>query len=761
MAGFAAIPLNTLAQVPVRPADANPAPGQTEGTQPTDTGQPPQAAAESLDRSSPRATMATFLSAVDEAERGQVERYADALACMDLTGLEELPEDGRALQGRKLASILKEFIVAHAVELELIPDDPQGQPYIFHETDPIVRIEPQEDDIWRFTRQSLEAIEVASREAPPAAKPVIEKPAPVKSTPASTTAAAVSEVPAEYRSARATMRSFLDAMKSDRPDDAAKCLDLSEIPVVSRGETGRDLVGFLQGSIVRTKDVALPLIPDTPDGKPYIFRQDDAGVIVIARQNQGDRQGCWLFTKTTVKGIADLYDTLEAQAEQKIAARRAAGEDVQETDPGAAAPRSFSMRMRKHIPDGLRNTWFLLAHWQWLGLVVLALLGTAAHWLVTTIMHGVTRLWLKHKSASVDQQVQVKSFRPVGILVQTGICYWGLQQLTLPPQVLAVLMYAVKFVACWAVVWTVYRAVDLLADYFKSLAETTRTTVDDLLVPFARKSAKILVTVLGVLFVVQQFTEEPPFQLLAGLGLGGLALALAAQDTLKNLFGSLTVIIDRPFKVGDWVLIGDIEGTIESVGFRSTRVRTFYNSQVVVPNSGLMSATIDNFGARQYRRAKIMLSVTYSTPPEKIDAFCEGIRELVRLHPYTRKDYYHVYFNKFAASSLDILLYIFFEAPDWSTELRERHMLFLDILRLARKLGVEFAFPTQTLWLQRNTREQKGASELVIGSDPDDPARVGQEQAAGVFAETYGDPPAHRGPVTIERTPGSKTHRPA
>jgi MscS family membrane protein len=140
---------------------------------------------------------------------------------------------------------------------------------------------------------------------------------------------------------------------------------------------------------------------------------------------------------------------------------------------------------------------------------------------------------------------------------------------------------------------------------------------------------------------------------------------------------------------------------VETVGFRSTRIRTFYNSLVTLPNSNLISAEVDNYGARRYRRWKTHLGVAYDTPPEKVDVLCEGIRELVRRHPYTRKDYFHVYLNQFGPSSLDILLYIFWETPDWATELRERHRLGVDILRLTRHLGVEIAFPTQTLYLKR------------------------------------------------------------
>ncbi|MHC4977332.1 MAG: mechanosensitive ion channel family protein, partial [Planctomycetota bacterium] len=187
--------------------------------------------------------------------------------------------------------------------------------------------------------------------------------------------------------------------------------------------------------------------------------------------------------------------------------------------------------------------------------------------------------------------------------------------------------------------------------------------------------------------------------LLTGLGIGGLAVAFAAKDTIENFFGSVAVIMDHPFQVGDWVVVEGVEGIVEELGFRSTRIRTFYNSQVTIPNATLVRATVDNYGRRKYRRFKADLNITYDTPPETIEAFCEGLRELIRLHPYTRKDYHCVYFNNMGAHSLDILVYTFFEAPDWQTELRERQRFLLDVLRLAKQLGVEFAFPTQTLWV--------------------------------------------------------------
>jgi MscS family membrane protein len=104
-------------------------------------------------------------------------------------------------------------------------------------------------------------------------------------------------------------------------------------------------------------------------------------------------------------------------------------------------------------------------------------------------------------------------------------------------------------------------------------------------------------------------------------------------------------------------------------------------------------------GQRRYRRLKCNVSLTYDTPPDKIEAFCEGVREIIRLHPYMRKDYFHVYLNALGASSLDVLVYVFWETPDWSTELRERQRFLLDILRLAKTQQIDMAFPTQTLHL--------------------------------------------------------------
>jgi MscS family membrane protein len=251
------------------------------------------------------------------------------------------------------------------------------------------------------------------------------------------------------------------------------------------------------------------------------------------------------------------------------------------------------------------------------------------------------------------------------------------------------------------------------------------------------RSLRVFVVVIGIIFIADNLDVDVS-SLLAGRGVGGLAFALAAKDLLGNFFGSLTVLLDRPFHIGDWVIIGDVEGTIETVGFRSTRVRTFYNSLITMPNSILTTTKIDNMGARRYRRMKSMLSLTYDTSPEKIDAFCEGIRELIQLHPYMRKDYYQVYFNEYGAASLDILVYVFWETPDWNTELRERHRFLLDILRLAKQLDVEFAYPTQTLYLKQDDGQRDTPQAFKTTMSEAESFAMGQKEAQAIVDGTLG-----------------------
>ncbi|MCA9571140.1 MAG: mechanosensitive ion channel family protein, partial [Myxococcales bacterium] len=226
----------------------------------------------------------------------------------------------------------------------------------------------------------------------------------------------------------------------------------------------------------------------------------------------------------------------------------------------------------------------------------------------------------------------------------------------------------------------------------------TESRLDDQLVPLVRKLLKGAVLVLGLVFVLQNAGVDVG-SLIAGLGIGGLAFALAAKDTLANLFGSLTIFVDRPFQIGDWVIIGSVEGVVEEVGFRSTRVRTFYNSVVTIPNSQITNANVDNMGLRPRRRVKMMIGLTYDTPPDLLQAYVEGVRAILAAHPFVQRTYeVHVY--QFSSSSIDILVYYHLVVPGWTEELDSRSQNILEFMRLADELGVSFAFPSTSVYVE-------------------------------------------------------------
>ena len=222
--------------------------------------------------------------------------------------------------------------------------------------------------------------------------------------------------------------------------------------------------------------------------------------------------------------------------------------------------------------------------------------------------------------------------------------------------------------------------------------------------------------------------------LVAALGLGGFGFAFAAKDTIENFFGSIAVLVDRPFDVGDVVSVGGVDGSVEEIGFRSTRIRTFYNSQVTLPNATLVRATVDNFGRREFRRFRTTLGVEYGTSPEQLVAFTSGIRELLANHPLTRKDNFVVHLNEFGGSSLNILMQVFFVTTDWAVELEEKERLMLDIMRLADQLGVQFAFPTQTLHMFKEDSGQQHTPQKLSGSEEEEQAStLGTDTASTIL----------------------------
>jgi len=361
-------------------------------------------------------------------------------------------------------------------------------------------------------------------------------------------------------------------------------------------------------------------------------------------------------------------------------------------------PHTIAYAIRESLSPSLVNVGFLLENWQWIALIALVFLAVVLDRLVRFFASALTHRLTRLKEDKEHDRSILLFRRPIGLWCGALFFEMSLPILDLAAGPFGALSLAAELIMTVTGVWAFLGLVDVVCDVLAEKAAKSTNKFDDMLVPLLRRTLKILVLVIGLVYIASKWTDNL-WNVVAGLGLGSVAIAFAARDSVENLFGTFTVLLDKPFEIGDWITMEDLDGSVESVGFRSTKVRTFYNSLVTVPNRHFISGKIDNMGKRRYRRIKTTLALTYDTPPESVEAFCEGVRELIRKHPYTRKDYYHVYLNGLGASSLDVLLYCFVRTPDWSAELREKHRLFADVLRLAKALGVEFAFPTQTLFV--------------------------------------------------------------
>lgn len=348
----------------------------------------------------------------------------------------------------------------------------------------------------------------------------------------------------------------------------------------------------------------------------------------------------------------------------------------------------------------LQQTWVFIPNWKILGLGI-AIVGAL-------FLYQILRWALAGVRERLAKKSNPQSFRglylyenihhPIAMIITALFLLSAIQILGLPEGFSKVLTVVIQASLAFSVIRLAYMAVDAAGHRFEVLAAKTSNTLDDQLAPLITRSLKILVVILGGLILLQNVGINVA-SLLAGLGLGGLALALAAQDTAANLFGSITIIIDRPFQIGDWVKVGDTEGHVEEIGLRSTRIRALTRSLITVPNAIMAKEKIENMGARTSRRCRHNIGVTYSTSPAKILEFMEHIRYVITQHPATIKEDITVTFNQFADSWLNVLVNFYVVAEDTPTELRYQQEILIQIMQIAEHDQVDFAFPSRTVYL--------------------------------------------------------------
>jgi MscS family membrane protein len=332
---------------------------------------------------------------------------------------------------------------------------------------------------------------------------------------------------------------------------------------------------------------------------------------------------------------------------------------------------------------------------------------------VSKLLDYLTRVWLKKwaekSKTKFDDLVLELLNGPVKVVAFMIFLRIGLDVFQWPEMVQKVLTKGFTIIVAISLTYMVMKFIDLLLNFWRQRAAAKDDEAfNKQLFPIIRKSLKIFVIVVATLVTLDNLNVNITAAI-ASLSIGGLAVGLAAQDTLANLFGAVAIFLDKPFKIGDRIQIDNVDGAVETIGLRSTRVRNLDGHLVTIPNKTMGNATIVNVAARERIKTVMNLGITYDTPTEKVKLALSIIREVYGKHPMTSE--LVTSFNKFESSALNILVVHFWKDSDFGASLAGLEEMNLLLKERFDKEGINFAFPTQTLYVKQDSKWQLGGSE--------------------------------------------------
>jgi MscS family membrane protein len=343
--------------------------------------------------------------------------------------------------------------------------------------------------------------------------------------------------------------------------------------------------------------------------------------------------------------------------------------------------------------------------WRYLLIVVVIVLMCLAIRQIGAFLTNLTIVLRKTKENTRTRLVLEAANWPLRLLLFNVAIFATNEAFAFPPAFDQLADKVVGVLATLAVVIFIYRLIELMVFELSKYAAREDNLLDQTFVQLMRMIIKIVVIVVGAIYLLRALSGKPLSTLLAGLGIGGLAVALAAQDTLKNFFGSLMIMLDKPFAIGQRVTFGGYDGTVEEIGFRSTRVRTLTGHQVTIPNEKVASESVENIGRRPSIRRLTNITITYDTPPNKVEKALAIIREILENHEGMESDYPpRVFFNEFNDASLNLIMLYWYHPPDWAAYMAFSERVNLQIMRAFEAEGIEFAFPTTTNYLSQDER---------------------------------------------------------
>lgn len=350
--------------------------------------------------------------------------------------------------------------------------------------------------------------------------------------------------------------------------------------------------------------------------------------------------------------------------------------------------------LRREFPAGI-------SLWQYLASIIYVGLALAVSWLLDLLARLYLRRWAERTKTRFDDLLLAILDGPIRVVSFVVLLNIGLQFFAWPKFIEEILGKALTIVVAVSLTQMALQMVDLMMGYWSRRASgEADKSFDEQLFPVVRKTLKVFIVVTAALLTSQHLGLNIT-SLIASLSIGGLAVGLAAQDTLANLFGAVAVFMDKPFRIGDRIRLDTIDGTVEAIGMRSTRVRNLDGHLITVPNKTMGNATITNVTRRPNIKTEMNIGVTYDTPTPKLKRALVILEELYRSHPMTGDVI--ISFNRFADSSLNIFVVHWWNATDYKEYLAGMQEFNLKIKERFDAEGIGFAFPTQTVYVKQDS----------------------------------------------------------
>ena len=342
-----------------------------------------------------------------------------------------------------------------------------------------------------------------------------------------------------------------------------------------------------------------------------------------------------------------------------------------------------------------------VALWQWIALLTLVLLSAIASWLLAVLIIWALRPLAARSETPIDDQMLEGAAAPIRLAIAALVFRAGVAPLGLDLEVLGFISLLLQALLIVALTWLLFRATDVLASRVEERLVARGQSTATAAVPPGRKAVKAILFLFAFVAILDSLGFSVT-ALIAGLGVGGIAVALAAQKTVENLFGGITLYSDQPVRVGDFCRFGDQVGTVEEIGMRSTRVRTLDRTLVAIPNAEFSNLKLENFAKRDRMRLFAMIGVRYETTPEQLRYILVEVRRLLYAHERVTPDPARIRFVGFGAYSLDLELFAYVNTSDWSEFLGIREDIYLRVMEIIEASGTGFAFPSQTLYLGKD-----------------------------------------------------------